>query len=166
MTKDFIESHGRAFLAHRLRRSSDRIVEQVGAELVAMGLSIPPRGASMLLLIDGAGPIGVVEVSRRLRLSHPLIVRMARQFEELGLVTSEKDSHDSRRKQLVTTAKGHGEAETVRGFNTRVSAMFGELFGDIGCDVIEALDRLDAALAAVPIDRRLAPSNPEITDET
>ena len=156
MTKDFIGSHGRAFLAHRLRRSSDRIVEQVGAELLAMGLDIPPRGASMLLLIDEAGPIGVVEVSRRLRLSHPLIVRMARQFEALGLVTSEKDLQDSRRKQLVSTAKGHDEAQTLRAFNIRVSAMFADLFADIGCDVIETLDRLDAALAATPVEQRLA----------
>ena len=156
MTTDYIESHGRVFLAHRLRRSSDRIVDGIGALLLARGLSVPPRGASMLLLIDEQAPIGVVEVSRRLRLSHPLIVRMARQFEDVGLVTVRKDPDDSRRKQLFVTEKGREEAAALRAFNVRTAAMLGALFEEIGCDLIATLDRLDAALAATPIARRLS----------
>ena len=68
MADDFIESQGSVFVAHRLRRSSDRIVEQVGQVLGTLDLDVPPRGASMLLLIDQEAPVGVVEISRRLRL--------------------------------------------------------------------------------------------------
>lgn len=161
MTPDYIESHGRAFLAHRLRRSSDTIVDQIGAELGAMGLSVPPRGASMLLLIDETASIGVVEISRRLRLSHPLIVRMARHFEEIGLVTIRPDPEDLRRKQLAVTAKGRDEATALRAFNMRVAAMFGALFAEIGCDLLATLDRLDAAIAATPLERRLTLVQPE-----
>lgn len=97
---DFIEAQGNVFVAHRLRRVSDRMVEQIGGMLTAMGLDVPPRGASMLLLIDARESIGVVEIARHLRLSHPLIVRMAQRFEELGLVTILAHPDDARRQML------------------------------------------------------------------
>jgi len=156
---DFIERHGNAFLAHRLRRSSDRIVDQIGVILLKLGLDVPPRGASMLLLIDEQQQIGVVEISRRLRLSHPLIVRMAREFQERGLVEINADPSDGRRRALTPTAKARHEAAALRTFNANVSAMFDDLFTDIGASLISILDRLDAELDASPIPKRLAAFN-------
>ncbi len=160
MTDDFIRAQGTPFVAHRLRRSSELVVEQIGAELLRKMLSVPPRGASMLLLINDEGPIGVVEISRRLQLSHPLIVRTARRFEDLGLVRVSRDHSDARRKQLVATKKGRAEAETLHSFNAKLAAMFGELFAEIDCDLLDVLDRLDAALAESPIPERLANRQP------
>ena len=164
---DFVEAQGSVFLAHRLRRTSDRIVDQVGGMLAAMGLDVPPRGASMLLMLDEHGSIGVVEIARRLRLSHPLIVRMAQRFEELGLVTIETDPDDARRRRLITTAKAHQEAAAIRAFNQRLTAMFNALFAEIDCPLPLILDRLDAALVAAPVAARLAalPTTPEGDDQ-
>jgi DNA-binding MarR family transcriptional regulator len=166
MAGDFIESHRKVFLAHRLRRSSELIVEQVGSELRNMELSVPPRGASMLLLVDERGPIGIVEISQRLRLSHPLIVRMAQKFEALGLVEIVKVTSDGRRKQLAPTDKGRAEARALRDFNSRLATVFGRLFAEIDCDPITMLDRLDAALDSSSIEERLSNPNPEDIDET
>lgn len=166
MGGDFIESQGRAFLAHRLRRSSELIVEQLGAELGRMALAVPPRSASMLLLVDEEGPIGVVDIARRLRLSHPLIVRMAQQLEALGLVAVERNPRDARRKQLVPTDRGRREAAALRRLNLRLAAAFAALFEEIGCDLVAILDRADAALAARPMHERLSTARPEDPDET
>lgn len=153
---DFIESHGSAFLAHRLRRSSDRVVDQISDILLELGLDVPPRGASMLLLIDEQRQIGVVEISRRLRLSHPLIVRMAREFKERGLVEINADPSDGRRRVLSPTAKARHEAAALRAFNADLNAMFDGLFSDIDASLIAILDRFDAQLDASPIPMRLA----------
>ncbi|MBB5714174.1 MarR family winged helix-turn-helix transcriptional regulator [Sphingomonas aerophila] len=153
---DYIESHGNAFLAHRLRRSSDRVVDQVGTMLSEMGLDVPPRGASMLLLIDDQRQIGVVEISRHLRLSHPLIVRMAREFQERGLVNINSDPSDGRRRVLSPTEKGRREAVALRDFNSKIGAMFDDVFAEIGAPVSSILDQFDAALDATPISKRLA----------
>ena len=152
---DFIRAQSSAFIAHRLRRSSDRIVEQVGAVLPTLGIDLPPRGASMMLLIDQDGPIGIVEISRRLRLSHPLIVRMAQRFVVLGLATIEPDAADARRRLVTVTDKGRHQAGLVRALNDRLSKMFDGLFDEIGCPLIDVLDRLDAALETVPIAQRV-----------
>lgn len=153
---DFIAAQGNVFAAHRLRRASDRIVEQIGDRLAAMGLDVPPRGASMLLLIDEHESIGVVEIARRLRQSHPLIVRMVQRFEELGLVTIVADPEDARRRSLVLTEKAYREAKMIRAFNVRVNAMFDALFAEIGCPLMTVLDRLDAALDATSIAERMS----------
>ena len=159
---DFIQAQGSAFVAHRLRRSSDRIVDQTGALLDMLELDVPPRGASMLLLIVDQQAIGVVEIARKLRLSHPLIVRMAKRFEALGLVTIDVDPDDARRRRLVPTDKAHREATVVRALHVRLNSLFDALFAEIDCPVIAMLDRLDAALDAVSIAERLAsPLQPE-----
>lgn len=163
---DFIETQGNVFVAHRLRRASDRIVDQVGEMLAAEGLDVPPRGASMLLMIDERDAIGVVEIAQRLRLSHPLIVRMTQRFEQLGLVEIEVDPDDARRRRLVPTGKGRREAEAIRTFNARLSAMFDALFAEIDGPLVAVLDRLDAALEAAPIAARMAAhSDPRGDDE-
>lgn len=153
---DFIESHGSAFLAHRLRRSSDRVVDQISGILLQLGLDVPPRGASMLLLLVEQQQIGVVEISRRLRLSHPLIVRMAREFQERGLIEINADPSDGRRRVLIPTDKARQEAATLRAFNANLNAMFDDLFADIGASLISTLDQFDAQLDASPIPVRLA----------
>lgn len=153
---DFIETQGNVFVAHRLRRVSDRIVDQVGEMLAAEGIDVPPRGASMLLMIDERDAIGVVEIAQRLRLSHPLIVRMAQRFEQLGLVEIEIDPDDARRRRLVPTEKGRREAEAIRTFNARLAVMFDTLFAEIDSPLVAVLDRLDAALKAAPITARMA----------
>lgn len=157
---DFIKTQGNAFVAHRLRRSSDRIVSQVGEVLVNLGVSVPPRGASMLLLLDEHRSIGVMDIARQLCLSHPLIVRMAKQFEALGLVTIETDPNDARRRLLMCTDKARHEAAMLRAFNARLSVVFDSLCAEIQCPLIGVLDRLDAALDAAPIANRLAPQPP------
>jgi DNA-binding MarR family transcriptional regulator len=161
VSDDFIESLGTPFLAHRLRRSSHLILQQIGAELLSKKLNVPPRGASMMLLIDQMSPIGVAEISRRLRLSHPLIVRMAQTFVDAGLITVLKDPHDGRRKQLIATQRGHAEAEAFRELNGQLSVVFDELFAELGCDIIGLLDKLEAALKARSINARLSPTSPK-----
>lgn len=153
---DFIESHGSAFLAHRLRRSSDRVVDQISGILLQLGLDVLPRGASMLLLIVEHQKIGVVEISRRLRLSHPLIVRMAREFEERGLVEINADPSDGRRRVLSPTDKARQEAVELLAFNAKLNTMFDDLFADIGASLTSVLNRFDAQLDESPIPTRLA----------
>ena len=157
---DFIESHGSAFLAHRLRRSSDRVIEQISGILLQLGLDVPPRGASMLLLIVEHQQIGVVEISRRLRSSHPLIVRMAGEFQERGLVEINADPSDGRRRVLSPTDKARHEAAALQTFNADLNSMFDALFADIGASLISVLDRFDGQLDASSIPTRLANLQP------
>lgn len=155
MTQDFIESQGNALVAHRLRRSSELIVQQVGDVLATLAIDVPPRGASMMLLIDEEAPVGVVEISRRLRLSHPLIVRMAQRFTAAGLATIEADPGDARRRSIVPTAKGRRQAAMIRAFNAQLDSVIADLFAEIDAPLIAILDRLDAALADRPIAERV-----------
>src|SRR5579864_1177615 len=74
---DFVESLGLPFFAHRLRRLSETLVEASGGWLREVGVAAPPKAVSTLLLIAAEGPSTVTEIATRLRLSHPLIVKLA-----------------------------------------------------------------------------------------
>ena len=110
----------------------------------------------MLLLIVEQQQIGVVEISRRLRLSHPLIVRMAREFQERGLVEITVDPSDGRRRVLSPTDKARHEAAALTAFNADLNAVFDALFADIDASLVAVLDRFDAQLDAASLPTRLA----------
>ena len=83
---DYVDSLGTSFLAHRLRRLSDYVVEQVSENFTRAGIIVPPRSVSTLNYLRNNGPTGPVELGKALKFSHPLMVRALRNLEALDLV--------------------------------------------------------------------------------
>src|SRR5689334_23213318 len=104
---DFVDDLGPAFVAHRLRRLSDRIVDDIADAMRLEGLTVPPRSASTILLLAKMGPMGPVDIGRTLRFSHPLMVRALRVLEELGLVRALDHDGDQRRRLVELTDRGN-----------------------------------------------------------
>lgn len=151
---DFVDSLGPAFLAHRLRRLSDRMVDQVGAALVREGLSVPARSISTLLLLRNRGPLGPVEIGKELRFSHPLMVRSLRTLEALGLVEAIPDEADQRRRRVKLTGKGEREADCGTAIAAEIARQLSLRAIEAGVDLdrlLGSLDALSASLARHPI---------------
>jgi len=151
---DFVDSLGPAFLAHRLRRLSDRMVDQVGAALVREGLSVPARSISTLLLLRERGPLGPVEIGKELRFSHPLMVRSLRTLEALGLVEAIPDEADQRRRRVRLTAEGHREANAGIAIAAEIARQLSLRAIEAGVDLdrlLGSLDALSGSLARHPI---------------
>jgi DNA-binding MarR family transcriptional regulator len=155
---DFVTDLGPAFVAHRLRRLSDRIVDEIAGALSVQGLSVPPRSASTILLLAKRGPQGPVEIARALRFSHPLMVRALRVLEELGLVQAVDHSGDQRRRLVELTQSGHHEAAVLTRFNERLNRVMREVLDDAGGDgdaFLETLEAIGRTLDRQPISARL-----------
>lgn len=141
---DFIDELGLAFVAHRLRRLSDRIVEDIADSMRREGLTVPPRSASMILLLAAKGPMGPVDIGRTLRFSHPLIVRSLRILEDLGLVQVVGHDGDQRRRLVALTDRGNEEAAFLIRFNKRLDRVIRSLLDDGAGDAAAFLDSIDA----------------------
>ena len=144
--EDFVASLGIPLLAHRLRRLSEDISDQAEASFKLLGMRTPPKSVSTLLLLDAYGPMGPVEIADRLRLTHPLIIRMARILEERGLVSSSTDVSDARRRIIRLTPAGAVEVTKLKIFNTEFTAKLKQMFYDIGIDGLEFIQGMEAAL--------------------
>lgn len=158
---DFIESIGLPLFAHRLRRLSEALVESCGAWLPEAGVTVPPKAGSTLLLLSTAGPLSVTEIAERLRLTHPLIVKLARELQGLGLVTVAQDPLDGRRRPVSLTAVGRLQAERLAAVNRRLSEAYSQIFAEAGVDGFAAIERIEAALARRDLAGRLRALAPE-----
>ena len=157
---DFVDSLGPAFLAHRLRRLSDLMVDQVGAALLRDGLTVPARSISTLLLLRERGPLGPVEIGRALRFSHPLMVRSLRTLEALGLVEAIPDEADQRRRRVQLTADGAREADRGLAITDEVARQLSDRADEAGIDLallLSAIDGLNATLGRHPLAISLEP---------
>ena len=141
---DFVTDLGPAFVAHRLRRLSDRIVEEIAEGLGAQGLTVPPRTASTILLLADRGPMGPVEVARELKFSHPLMSRALRVLEELGLVRTVDHSGDQRRRLVELTPQGRDEAAALVRFNNRLNRVMREVLDEAAGGADSFLGGLEA----------------------
>ncbi|MCJ8157301.1 MarR family winged helix-turn-helix transcriptional regulator [Sphingomonas sp. LaA6.9] len=154
--KDFIEEMGTAFLAHRLKRASEALVDDISALLVSRGLAIPGRGASTVLLLHRDGPMGITEIAQRLRLSHPLIIRMTNKLVDAELATTSSDPNDMRRSVVALTRQGHEQALRLEACNKDIERAISAVFDEIGLDMLAGLTRLESALRTRPISARAA----------
>lgn len=152
---DFITSLGRPFLAHRLRRLSETFVEGSSRWLPAAGITAPPRAHSTLLLLEKDGPLGVTALAARLRLSHPLLIKLTGRLEALGLTRTTQDPKDGRRRMIDLTGAGRAEAERVRRAVAVVDRVFEELLDEIGMDILEGCARAERACRGLSFDKRL-----------
>ncbi len=155
MADDYIQSLGLPFLAHRLRRASDLIVESTTEILHRNGFDGPARSVSTLLLLRDNGPMGVTEIGFRLRLSHPMIIKLARALGDAGLVRDEADPNDHRRRLIALTAKGAAQADLAERLSRGIGRTFEAMFAEAGADLFDALDPIRSGGRAAA-DRRAA----------
>jgi DNA-binding MarR family transcriptional regulator len=152
---DFVESLGPAFFAHRLRRLSEALVEEGAGWLPAAGVTAPPKAGSTLMLLQAEGPLSVTEIAARLRLTHPLIVKLARELEALGLVRVAQDPADGRRRPVSLTAEGRRQARRLARLNRRIAGAYAELFAEAGVDAFAAVVAVERALTRRSLAQRL-----------
>lgn len=153
---DFIRSLGLPFLAHRLRRASELILEGSSEALRRHGFAIPARSVSTLLLLEEQGPSGITEIAYRLRLSHPLIIKLAAALIGAGLVENRSDPADNRRRLIALTEAGRREVRRIRAFSRALERSFARIFDETGADLFAALERFEAAAATKPMGARIA----------
>lgn len=156
MADDFVHGLGLPFLAHRLKRASELILEGSAAALRDQGLEAPARAGSTLLLLRANGPTGITEIAYRLRLSHPLIIKLAAALAGAGLVEDRADRRDHRRRLIALTDKGAAEAERFAAFAGALGRAFEAMFAEMGGDLFAMLERFERAAAGRSIEDRLA----------
>lgn len=153
--QDFVRSLGLPFMAHRLRRASELILEETSKLLPDEEIEGPARAASTLLLLRENGPTGITEIAFRLRLSHPLIIKLSAALAAAGLVRDESDARDNRRRLVALTDEGLAETQRIDAFSRAVARAFEAMFDESGADLFAALEGFEAAAARQPIAARV-----------
>lgn len=155
MERDFVESLGLPFFAHRLRRLSELFVEDSGIWLRELGVQTPPRAVSTVLLLSCDGALSVTEIADRLHFSHPLIIQLLRILQKEDLVRLRQDPQDGRRRMALLTEKGAREAAKLRRANAAMARAYRQLFAETGVDALACVERLEHACRRTSLLDRL-----------
>ena len=102
--------------------------------------------ASALATISKAGPLTVGELAEREHVSSPMITKIAKSLEEMGLVSRTVDDNDRRVTRLTLTPEGAKRLERNR---TRKNAWLAQQLRALGPDERDALE------AVVPVLERV-----------
>ncbi|MBA3242653.1 MAG: winged helix-turn-helix transcriptional regulator, partial [Acidobacteria bacterium] len=152
---DFVAQLGLPFLAHRLRRAAETFRDGYGEWLPEAGVIAPARALSTILLLDAQGPCGVVEIATKIRFSHPLVIRLIKDLGTVGLVDVAEDATDGRKRVVSLTPKGHAEVKRISSACVQIAKVYNELSAEVGIDLMEMIERLEAAEASTCFPDRL-----------
>jgi DNA-binding MarR family transcriptional regulator len=152
---DFVHSLGILTIAHRLKRTMQRLLDESSELHAQMGLKIKPRWGSTLLLLEAEGPLAVTQVAERLRLSHPAVVQSLDDMADMGLVRRAKDPSDGRRSVLSLSAKGRRWMPKLHEVWGHLAHVQEEIFEAAGGDILRTLDRVEAQLNEEGLSHRV-----------
>jgi DNA-binding MarR family transcriptional regulator len=143
---DFSRAAGSSALGARLRRLSEQVDRDATRIYTTRGIEFEQRWFGPLNQISANGPLAIGVLAEKLRITHVSVSQAARSLEAAGLVASQPDAADGRRRLLSLTAKGQVLVRELGPMWNAFDQVAATLDAEAG-GVTAVLDRLDDALA-------------------
>lgn len=154
-TTDIISSLGPLGLTLRLRRLADRLTEDGRHLYEGLNVGLEPHWYALLTLLQTHQALSVTQAASELRLSHPSVVATSRKLERAGLLVTEADPEDRRRRVLRLSESAEEQMPDFQ----RIWRAFGhaltELIEATDIDLLAALDAIEAQLDERALDVRV-----------
>jgi MarR family transcriptional regulator, organic hydroperoxide resistance regulator len=143
---DYTRELAGAGIGARLRRLSELIDGDTARVYAALGVHFEQRWFGVLNQLVLNGPATVGELASTLRITHVSVSQTRNSLERAGIVVSESDPSDARRRKLKLTAAGHQLVDQLGPLWRTFEDVALELAAEAG-ELIASLDRLDDALS-------------------
>jgi N-acetylglutamate synthase-like GNAT family acetyltransferase/DNA-binding MarR family transcriptional regulator len=155
MTADILRELGPIFLGSRLKRLAERMQAGAAKVIAETGLPLQPAQMPLLAALD-RGPMTVGQLVEAVGSSQPGVTRAAGQLVSLGFVDSARGA-DQRQRTLSLTPAGEAAMARIKLLIwPRVGEAVTEMCADLSGPLLDQLGGLEAALAARPLDARVA----------
>lgn len=109
-------------------------------------LNFEPKYFTLYYLISKQGEAGVTEIADELGLTHPGVIHLARELEELGFIESVKSTTDSRRRILRLSEKGKESLPKFERLWAKILTLNKELFNNQQNNLLSAIMETEAQL--------------------
>lgn len=153
--KDYVAEMGGAALGARLRRLSAAVDAASAKVYAARGIRFEQRWFGVINQLDMAGPMSVRELADTLGITHASVSETRKSLEGEGLITSQTDSSDTRRRVLALSPSGEALVTQLRSLWDAFDEAARQLDAEAG-GVALVLAKLERALAARPLHVRIA----------
>jgi len=154
VTEDYTRGVGGEAIAARLRRLSGALDGDTARVYAALGVAFEQRWFGVLNQIALHGPMTVGELAAALHITHVSVSQTRRSLQAAGILISEADPKDARRKPLALSPAGRELVDRMTPLWDAFAAAGRDLNAEAG-DAVAAFDRLDDALARQPLFDRI-----------
>jgi DNA-binding MarR family transcriptional regulator/ribosomal protein S18 acetylase RimI-like enzyme len=152
---DILHDLGPIFLGSRLKRLAERMQAGAARIINEAGLPLQPAQMPLLAALD-RGPLTVGQLVEAVGASQPGVTRAAGQLVAMGLVRSARGD-DQRQRTLSLTPAGEAAMTRIKlQVWPRVARAVTELCAPLAGTLLEQIAGVEAALAAAPLDMRVA----------
>jgi DNA-binding MarR family transcriptional regulator len=152
---DLFSELGYLALASRLKRLGELLQAQVSEVYAEQAVSFRGRWFPVLIALSRTSPLSIVQLAATLGLTHTAIAQIAQEMEGQGLLESQTDPRDGRRRLLGLTAEGRATFERLQPLWEEIRAATAELVADSGHDLLAAVAAVEEQLAARSMGDRL-----------
>ncbi|MEZ4388554.1 MAG: bifunctional helix-turn-helix transcriptional regulator/GNAT family N-acetyltransferase [Candidatus Krumholzibacteriia bacterium] len=152
---DLIRDLGELALASRLRRLADTLQADVSSIYRDLGVDFEARWFPVLTVLRPVDSLSVTELAARLGLTHQAVSQTARQMIAGNLLADRSDPADGRRRKLALTRKGRLLCNRLETTWQQIRAANRDLLREADIDLLAGLSRLENALAAESMARRV-----------
>jgi len=157
MVRDVTRELGYLPLGSRLKRVGERLQAETARFLLAEGIDLPQGVWPLLVTLHQEGPLTIGDLASALGVSQPGVTRSIRQLEAAGIVEAVRDGGDQRRKPVAITEKGAAILAKAQGdLWPYVEAAVREMCAPLDGPILGQLDRIEAELDRLSLDRRAA----------
>ncbi len=152
--QDYSRIAGGAAIGARLRRLSESLDGDSTRVYAALGISFEQRWFGVLnqLAIRESATVG--ELAATLKITHVSVSQTRQSLEKAGIVRSQSDPEDARKKKIMLTAEGKRLVAKLRPIWAAFDEAALELNAESG-DVVASLNKLDDALERQSIFERI-----------
>ncbi|CAN5901907.1 hypothetical protein BH11PSE12_BH11PSE12_09340 [soil metagenome] len=152
--EDYSRSAGGAAIGARLRRLSENLDGDSTRVYAALGINFEQRWFGVLNQLAIKEAVTVGELAATLRITHVSVSQTRHSLEKSGIVASESDPKDARRKRIVLTPAGRQLIKQLQPVWKAFDEVSLELNAEAG-NIAASLDRLDDALKQQSLYQRI-----------
>jgi DNA-binding MarR family transcriptional regulator/predicted N-acetyltransferase YhbS len=146
LPSDIIKQLGALAFASRLRRLSERLMQDVARVYGEQDVEFEPRWFPLAFLLRRHSLMAVTEIAEALGLTHPAISQIAARMEDAGLLESAKDEADERRRLLSLSKRGIKTLRALEPIWAAIERCTSELIHGSGQDLLAAIDEIERQL--------------------
>lgn len=143
---DILRDLGALALGSRLKRLSDRLMQDGIRVYRDSGVAFEPRWFPVYYYLGKVGPSAVTDIARGLGITHPSVNQVAREMIAADLVAAYKDTRDKRKRVLALTKAGKARRSQLDAVWKDIETALQELVDETGADLLGYLTMIERGL--------------------
>lgn len=152
---DIFSELGELAIGSRLRRLSDYIMQEGVETYQNYRIDFDPKWFPVYYLLSKKEQMSIMEITANLSVSHPAVIKNARELEAKGYIESAQDPQDKRRRLLRLSAEGRHLLPIIQEAWKDIAGSLAQVISEQESHLLQAIVQVEQAFRQEPFTARV-----------